>query len=61
MTDTASLEILNITNPVSTPDESIRVKEFEDRMNFALEQSIKLQMLQINQLDNLQKECEVRP
>lgn len=59
MTDTASLEVLNITNPVSTPDDNVRVQEFEDRMKFAIQQSLKLQQMQLNQIDNLQKEYEV--
>ncbi|XP_066929488.1 proprotein convertase subtilisin/kexin type 7-like [Clytia hemisphaerica] len=56
--DSGSLEILNITNPVCTPDESVRIKEFEDRMHSALEESIKLQQVQMKHIDHLQRQCQ---
>ena len=46
-------------NPASTPDESVRVREFEERIKDAMEQSLNLQQIQMNQIDSIQKECEV--
>jgi len=57
--DSGSLEVLNITNPVSTPDENVRLKEFEQRMKNALEESMKLQKLQMTHIDHLQRQCQV--
>ena len=57
--DSGSLEILNITNPVSTPDEGVRLKEFEERMKSALEESMKLQHVQMTRIDQLQRQCQV--
>ena len=43
-----------------TPDEITRVQEFENRLNFALEQSLLLQMKQMNQIDNLEHDLKVK-
>ena len=58
--DSGSLEILNITNPASTPDEGERLKEFEERMHSALEESIKLQQVQMTRIEQLEKQCQVQ-
>lgn len=42
-----------------TPDEITRVQEFENRLNFALEQSLLLQMKQMNQIDSLEHDLKV--
>ena len=57
--DSGSLEVLNITNPVSTPDEDVRLKEFEERMKCALEESTKLQQVQMTRIDQFQRQCQV--
>ena len=54
-----SLETLNFEPIVQTPDETARVADFEERMKFALEQSLILQMKQLVQIDDLQQNIEV--
>ncbi|XP_047128901.1 proprotein convertase subtilisin/kexin type 7 isoform X1 [Hydra vulgaris] len=54
-----SLETLNYEPLVQTPDEAARVADFEERMKFALEQSLKLQMKQLVQIDDLKQDMEV--
>lgn len=44
---------------LETPDEGKRVEEFEERLRYALEQSLLLQMKQMNQIDNLEQDLKV--
>lgn len=59
ITDADSLEVLNANTAMETPDEMTRVHEFEERLKFALEQSLILQMKQMNQIDSLEKDLKV--
>lgn len=58
ITDADSLEVLNANTAMETPDEMTRVHEFEERLKFALEQSLILQMKQMNQIDSLEKDLK---
>ena len=59
ITEADSLEILNTDILLETPDEVTRVNEFEARLKYALEQSLFLQMKQMNQIDNLEQDLKV--
>jgi len=55
--DNDSLDDLRLV-ALETPDEGKRVEEFEERLKYALEQSLLLQMKQMNQIDNLEQDLK---